>query len=70
MPIGRDARHRRAHGCGLECRSVVAQEDFQGLAEVLDEMEAIDHLYGLGRAPANAVRIPLGTAIFRSSPLA
>ena len=51
-------------------RSVVAQEDFQGLAEVLDEMEAIDHLYGLGRAPANAVRIPLGTAIFRRSPLA
>jgi hypothetical protein len=36
---------------------VVAQEDFQGLAEVLDEMEAIDHLYGLGRAPANAIGV-------------
>jgi hypothetical protein len=57
MPTGRDARHRRAHGCGLEGRSVVAQEDFQGLAEVLHEMEAINHLDGRGRASANAIGV-------------
>jgi hypothetical protein len=50
-------RHRPVHCRVLERRSVVDEEGFQGLAEVLDEMEAIDHLYGLGRAPANAVGV-------------
>ena len=36
---------------------MVDQEGFQGLAEVLDEMEAIDHLHGLGRPPANAIGV-------------
>jgi hypothetical protein len=36
---------------------VVEEEGFQGLAEVLDEMEAIDHLYSRRRAPANAVSV-------------
>jgi hypothetical protein len=36
---------------------VVDEEAFQGLAEVLDEMEAIDHLDGLGRASAKAIGV-------------
>ena len=36
---------------------MVDQEGLQGLAEVLDEMEPIDHLHGIGRAPANAIRV-------------
>ena len=47
---------------GLQRRSVVEQEGFQGLAEVLDEMKAIDHLHRLGCPPANAVGIEV-TAI-------
>jgi hypothetical protein len=41
----------------LERRSVVEEEGFQGLAEVLDEMEAVDDLHRLGRPPADAVGV-------------
>ena len=48
---------RRANRSRLQRGAVVEQEGFQGLAEVLDEMEAIDHLHRLGCPPANAVGI-------------
>ena len=54
---GRRERHGRPDRGGLQRRSVVEQEGFQDLTEVLDEMEAIDHLHGLGCPPANAVGI-------------
>jgi hypothetical protein len=38
---------------------VVEQEGLQRLAEVLDEMEPIDHLHDLGRTPANAIRVQI-----------
>jgi hypothetical protein len=38
---------------------VVGQEGLQGLAEVVDEMEPIDHLHGIGRASANAIRVQI-----------
>ena len=41
----------------LERRSVVEQEGFQGLAEVLDEMEPIDHLHRL-RCPPRMWSVP------------
>jgi hypothetical protein len=53
----RPERHRRPERGVLERWSVVDQKGLQGLAEVLDEMEPIDHLHGIGRAPANAIRI-------------
>ena len=53
---------RRADRGRLERRSVVEQKGFQGLAEVLDEMEAIDDLHRLGGPPANAVGVEV-TAI-------
>jgi hypothetical protein len=36
---------------------VIDQEAFQGLAEVVDEMKAVDHLYRLGGSLANAVGV-------------
>jgi hypothetical protein len=57
MTIGRGARHRRPDRSRLERRPVVQQEGFQRLAEVLDEVEAVDHLHRPGCPPANAVRI-------------
>jgi hypothetical protein len=36
---------------------VVDQDGLQGLAEVLDQMKAVNDLHGPGRAPANAVGI-------------
>jgi hypothetical protein len=36
---------------------MVAQEGFQGLAKVLDQMKAIDDLHGIWCPPTNAVRI-------------
>ena len=59
---GRRERLRRAHGGRLERRAVVEQEGFQGLAEVVDEMKAVDDLHRLGCPPANAIRIEV-TAI-------
>jgi hypothetical protein len=41
---------------------VVEQDGFQGLTEVLDEVEAIDHLHRLGRPPAHALGVEV-TAI-------
>jgi len=45
---------------------MVAQEGFQGLAEILDEVEALDHLHRLGGPPTNAVRLEV-TAITADS---
>ena len=53
----RRERYRPADGGVLERRSSVDKEGFQGLAEVLDEVKAIDHLCGCRRAPANAVGV-------------
>ena len=41
---------------------MVQQESFQRLAEVLDEVEAIDHLHRLGCPSANAIGVEV-TAI-------
>jgi hypothetical protein len=57
MTIGRHERHRRADGSRLQHRSVVDEERFQRLAEVLDQVKAIDHLHGLRGPPANAVGV-------------
>jgi hypothetical protein len=54
--IGLGERHRRADRCRLECRSTVDQQGFQGLAEILDQMEAIDHLHRRWGPPTHAVR--------------
>jgi hypothetical protein len=54
---GRHARQRRADRCRLEHRSVVDQDGFQGLAEVMDEMKPIDHLHSIGQPAVAAVRI-------------
>ena len=53
----RRERHRRTYRGRLERRSVVDQEGFQRLAEVLDEMKPIDDLHRVGCPPANAVGI-------------
>jgi hypothetical protein len=50
-------RHGRPDRGGLERWSVIDQEGFQGLAEVLDEMEPVHNLHGLRHPPANAVGI-------------
>jgi hypothetical protein len=57
MTIGRRERQRRADRSRLEHRSVVEEERFQRLAEVLDQMKAVDHLHRLGCPPANAVGV-------------
>ncbi|HEX2186913.1 MAG TPA: hypothetical protein VHN78_15565, partial [Chloroflexota bacterium] len=59
MPIGRRERQRRAYRGRLEHRSVVDEERFQRLAEVLDEMKPIDQLHRLGGPPANTVGVEI-----------
>jgi hypothetical protein len=54
---GRRERHRRPDRSGLQRRSVIEQEGFQDLTEVLDEVEAVDHLHGRRRPPADAVGV-------------
>jgi hypothetical protein len=54
---GRRASHHRAERGSLEHRPVGQQERFQRLAEVLDEVKAIDHLDSLGGSLTNAIRI-------------
>jgi hypothetical protein len=46
----------------LERWSVVDQEGFQRLAEVMDEMKSLDDLHGVGCPPANALGVQV-TAI-------
>jgi hypothetical protein len=57
MTIGRRERQRRTDRGRLEGRSVIEQDSFQRLAEVLHEMKPIDHLHRLGGSLANAVGI-------------
>jgi hypothetical protein len=38
---------------------VVDQQGFQRLAEVLDQVQPIHHLHGLGRPPAHTVGVEL-----------
>ncbi len=56
---GRGQRQRRADRCHLQRRSMVAQEGFHGLAEILDEVKSIDDLHRVRCPPANAVRIEI-----------
>jgi hypothetical protein len=51
-----------ANGRRLQHRSLGDQEGFDGFAEVVDEMKAIDHLHRVGGPLANAVCIQ-GTPI-------
>ena len=53
----RSERHRRADRGRLERGSLVDQEGFHGLAEILDEMKAVDNLHRLGCPLANAVGV-------------
>jgi hypothetical protein len=53
----RHERHCRTYRGRLKRRPAVQQEGFQRLAEVLDEVEAIDHLHRLGCPPANPVGV-------------
>jgi hypothetical protein len=53
----RHERHRPADGGILERRSAVDEEGLQGLAEVADEMKAVDDLDRLGCPPANPVGV-------------
>jgi hypothetical protein len=45
-------------GCSrLQRRSLAVEEGFDGFAQVFDQMKPIDHLHGLGGAPANALGV-------------